>query len=290
MRSIALALLLMVVPSAAFGQAWTRDQGRAYLNVSFRHLSGDRAYGSEFEAHDLPTAYTQTSLGLYGELGIVDQYLMATVSDDLYRRNQLDAQGATSGFGDTELGLWSGLITTPFRLTTGVKLGLPTGDRDPKPDDGADDDARLIAASLPTGDGEVDITPTIVAGYGFGGDGWPLEHYLVAAVGYGIRTKGFADDFQYKLELGTKVPTAFLDRFWLTLRFFGTESLASNAEAANNPSGFGTGNGVTFTSASAELYGRIYEGLGASVAVDTAFRARGIIAAMPIKLALSYEL
>ena len=116
-------------------------------------------------------------------------------------------------------GLWSGLVTRPLRLSAAFLIGIPSGD--PAPLSTADDEAALIARSLPTGDGEVDFEPRLSLGYSFGGvRRWPLVHYVVAEAGYWIRTAGrardpngrffttdFADAFTYRAELGSSCPS-----------------------------------------------------------------------------------
>lgn len=288
MRASLFAAALVFVPSVAHAQAWTRDAGSAYVNLSLTRLSGDSLYNPDFTRSDLPTTFTQTLINTYAEVGVVDRWLTVTLSSELYRRNALDQQGATFGLGDTQVGFWSGVITAPFRLTLGVNVGLPTGDDTPDATDPTDVEAQSIARSLPTGDGEFDFEPAVYLGHGFGGDSWPLRHFVVAKLGYHVRTRGFRDAVNYKLELGTQVPVDFLDRFWLITRFYGTESFASDIEAANGATGLG--NGVTYTSLGVELSGRITGGLSAGIGVDTAFRARSIIAAIPFRFSIAYEL
>ncbi|MEL7367501.1 MAG: hypothetical protein AAFN74_01220, partial [Myxococcota bacterium] len=200
-------------------------------------------------------------------------------------RNSLENLAATQGLGDLQVGLWSGLLDGPFRLTVGAIVGIPTGDDRPTSNLNDDLDAELAANSLPTGDGEVDITPTVIVGTTFGGQSWPIRHFLTARAGYWLRTKGFSDGFTYQLELGSQIPVTFLERFWFTFRLRGVESFSAPSQG-----GFaGLGDGVSFTAVSAEVYGRIWGGLGASAAFDTAFRAAGIIAATPLRFTLSYE-
>lgn len=296
----------------AFAQAWTRDAGHAYTELNLRHLASNKLYGRDFEIVEIPTEYQQLSLGFYGEVGVVDRWLMATISAELYRQNRLAEQGSTAGLGDLRLGVWSGLIVAPIRVSTGVVVGLPTGDPMPDAGKGADADAMLIAASLPTGDGEFDLEPRVAVGTSFGGPGsaWPLSHYAVAELGYAIRTEGIHDAVTYKLELGSRVPLDVLDRILLIVRLTGTESFLprrgggletrgapdmsdalgeSDASVSGLGPAAGMGDGVTFTSIGAELLLRIHEGLGLAVGVDTAFRARGLVAAKPFKLSLSYS-
>jgi hypothetical protein len=286
MRPLAVMLIGIALPSQAMAQAWTKDAGHAYLSLNLMLLSGDKAYGPDFTSTEIASTYSQTTLGFYSELGVIDRWLTMTANAELYRRNALADQGATSGLGDLRIGAWTGILTGPFVLTAGAWLGLPTGDPEPSAGSGADAEAELIAKSLPTGDGEVDLEPTILFGHGFGGGGWPFTHWVVASLGWTIRTKGFSDGISYRLELGTRL-SAF-DRAWFSVRLFGVESFASDIEAG---SGFaGLGNGVTYTSLGAQLGVRVAGGLSVAVGGDTAFRARSIIAAIPIRFSLAYEL
>ena len=188
---VGLVGLIALAPASASAQAWTRDQGKGYVNLSVTRLSGDEIFGTDGQSRTIANTYTQTILGVYAELGLIDRWLTVSLSSEVFRRNALDDLAATQGLGDIQVGAWSGLLDGPFRLTVGVVLGIPTGDDQPSPDDNADLDAELAANSLPTGDGEFDITPTVVIGYAFGGQSWPLRHFVTArAVGYWLRTRG----------------------------------------------------------------------------------------------------
>jgi hypothetical protein len=88
------------------------------------------------------------------------------------------------------------------------------------------------------------------------------------------------------LELGISAPWRYVDRFWLIVRVFGSESFAGTDATL----GFsGLGNGVTFTSYGLELSGRIWRGIGASVGFAGAFRARNVPAGAQLKFALGWE-
>ena len=292
-RLIATAAL-MLLPTVAGAQAWVRDAGSGYVNVTLSRTRGNELYSPDFEKQPLPTTYDQTVLGLYGEVGVIDRWLMLTIDAELYRQNTLEEQGATSGIGDARVGLWTPLVRGPLNLTAGVQVGLPLGDNQPTAGAGADGDAELIARSLPTGDGEFDLEPRVALGYSLSAESWPLRHYFAASLGYAIRTssevlgqrESFADAITYSLEVGTQVPAPVLDRFWLAVRVAGVESFADSTEAARGA--VGIGNGVTYTTVGATLSGNIYDGFGALVSFDTALRARSIISAPALRFGLSY--
>ena len=241
------ALAALHWASAATANPWTRDAGHHYANLSYSRIAANSFYGPNKSTQPLGNTYSQDSLGAYLEVGVLSRWLTVSADATLYRRSAIDNQGYTHGLGDMQLGLWSGLLTAPVRLTAGLLVGLPTGDARPEASTGAAAGAELIARSLPTGDGEGDVQWRLALGHGFGGRGsaWPLQHYLRAEVGYWLRTDGFHDAFAYLGELGVKAPYPVIDRLWLTVRLHGVESFASDEQAANSFSGLG--DGVTFT-------------------------------------------
>jgi len=284
--SAAVLFALACLPSLAYAGPWTRERGHFFLSLGYSRISADKFFAPDFSV--VPIArYTQHQLSLYGEVGLISRWLTATVESTLFRHNGIVDAGATYGLGDLRVGFWTGLVVKPVRLSFGVTIGAPTGDPAPRAKAGADIDAQLIAASLPTGDGEWDVEGRASLGYSFGGARrWPVIHYLVVEAGYWLRA-GFADSFVYRVELGTKFPWRFVDRFWVALRLNGVESFASQREAAQNATGLG--NGVTFIAYGVQLYGRIYRGLGASLTGDSAFRARSVAAGANIMAAITYQ-
>jgi hypothetical protein len=289
-RAALRTLVLIAVaaaPALARAHAWTRDQGHFYLGTSWSRLATTEYYTADFTIHPIQP-YEQNLVGIYGEVGILTRWLTATIEGSLYRRAEIKGQGYTEGLGDFRLGAWTGLLTKPVHLAFGVLLGLPTGDAMPSAGPNASGDAQLVARSLPTGDGEWDLEPRLSLGHSFGGARyWPVKHYLLAEAGYWLRTRGFADAFTWRVELGTQFPWKVLDRFWFVLRFTGVESFASAAEASRDATGLG--NGVTYVAPGFDVAGRIWRGLGASIGADSAVRGRAVPAAVQLRLAVSYQ-
>lgn len=282
----ALILAALMLPNVAHAGAWTRDQGHFYLNTGYARIAASGVFAPDFTV--TPTMpYAQHLWTVYGEVGLLTRWLTATVDAILFRHNSIKAQGATYGMSDWRVGLWTGLVTRPVRLSLGVTLGIPIGDKAPSAGNPADSDATSIARTLPTGDGEWDIEGRVALGYSFGGvRRWPVLHYLVAEAGYWVRTE-FSDSFVWRFEFGTQFPYRFIDRFWFIWKFSGIESFASNEEAAMDATGLGEG--VTYVSPGFTVYGRIYRGLGASIGLDSALRGRSVAAGAQLMVKLSYE-
>ena len=285
---LALLLTFSMEVSVVEAQAWTKDQGKYFLSLNYRYVNADSFYGPDFETTPV-AGYKQHSLNLYGEVGLISRWLTASVDAEIFRRNVLTDQGATTGLGDTRLGLWTGLVTEPFRLSFGVIGGFPTGDSSPSAGSDADEEAQTIAELLPTGDGEFDAEMRLALGYSFGGKSyWPLRHFTQASFGYWARTDGFAQAVTYNFELGTKLPWAVVDRFWIIGRLGGVESFASNEEARAGR--IGLGNGVTYTSYGFELLADIWNGFGAGFGAEGAFRGRSVFAAPVFKFSIFHQL
>lgn len=282
--NVILLLVCLFVPSVASAQAWIAEPGSGYVELGGRLVSGDQFYDSEGESQPLASTYTQTTLNFFAQTGVIERWLQLTAAGEIYRRNELENQGATSGPGDLQVGAWIGLLQDHHNVALGVRVGIPTGDPDPEVESD-NPQVQIIAASLPTGDGEVDITPMLAYGTSFGGASWPLQHYLTASFGYQIRTEGFQDALEYRLELGTRLELSVLDRVCIKTAFSGLEPLG-----AVDGNGFsGLGSGVTYTAFSVGFAVDIWSGFGMSAAIEGAFRARRIIGAAPVSLALFYD-
>ncbi len=275
------ALLCSLSPTEAYAQAWIREPGAGFVELSVRSISGDASYDAHSVAQPLSDPFSATTVSLYAELGLIERWLMLTAAGELYRRNAWDNQGTTQGLGDTRLGLWSGLIEGPLRLSAGAQLGLPTGDTSPTVSGG---DAS-VAPLLPTGDGELDVEMGLVAGTSFGGEAWPLQHYLVMQLGYHARTRGITDGATYRVELGWRYPIGFLSRIWLITKVYGLEPLGTPAPQFNFS---GLGDGVQFTAIGLELRADLWQGLGLALSAEGALRVVNIIAAPAFRAGVSY--
>lgn len=287
-HALALALLACLLgaalaPGTGEAQAWIREPGTGYVNLSYRYLPANQFFGADGRIVD-SADFEQHSVGFYGEVGIVERWLMLTVESELFRRNVLIDQGAVNGIGDTRVSLWTGLLEAPFRLSFGATLGIPTGDSRPNAD-GGDALAQEIAAVLPTGDGETDLTLQFAAGHGVR-FGTALDFFAQGLVGYAIRTRGFTDQIVFRAEVGLRPVPEGWNRILFIFRVFGSELLG---DARRTQGVAGLGDGVSFTAFGPELSVRVVEGLSLGIGVDGAFRATNVPAGINTKFSLAYE-
>lgn len=277
-------LLALALPASGFAQAWIHDPGDGYLEANFRQISGDQYFNDDGDFRTIANTYTQSTVGIYGEVGVVPRWLMLTVDGELFRHNKLAKQGATSGLGDMGFGAWTGLLQDRFKLTAGVRLGFPTGD--PKPTAPGDDtEADLIAATLPTGDGFYDVTGSLAWGISIAGEGWPIQNYLTGAVGYEYRTEGFQDALQWRFELGTRIPVVVLERIWFAMRISGLHPLGDGSGSSFS----GLGANAAYVSPGFGIAADIYAGLGLKASVEGAVYAKNVIAAVPWQVGIYYD-
>ena len=287
------ALVLLVTCSTAHAGPWTREAGSFFVQASGARLATRSVYLADFNAYTFcltgDCRYVQQQIDLYAEVGVIDRWLTLTGSGTVYRQNDLEGSGRTSGVGDARLGAWTGLLIAPIHAALGVTVGVPSGDASPSAGPHADAVAARIARSLPLGDGEWNVDLRLSLGESWGGGSFPLRQSLIAEGGAWLRTAGYASSFVYKLELATRVDRPFFDRATLVLRLFGVESRATDQQLLDVTNYFGQASGVSDTALGAELRLRIWKGLFAAVAVDSAVRGRALPDASLWRVALSYD-
>lgn len=296
---LALALTSLSTPTTTHAQAWIRDPGHTYAQLSYRVIRADRLYAPSGDVIDI-RPYRQHALGFYGEVGVVDRWLMVNASGDLWRRQVLVDQGATSGLGDLRVGLWSGLLEAPFRLALGLEVGLPTGDPSPRVGDSNDAGAQAIADVLPTGDGEVDVHVRLAAGHGVSYR--RTQQYVTGDVGYWIRNTprdapeslggatAIRDQLSFRVETGWKIDRPVLERFWIVARVTGLLVVQDRDASSASVARFaGLGDGVEYVSFGLELAAHLGAGVNLSFGMDGAFHAQNVPAAPQWKLGLSWE-
>src|SRR4051812_26282799 len=136
--------LLLLAPSLAAANPWTRDQGHFFLAANYSRIATSSYFAPDFKTIPI-VPYEQHVVSLYGEVGLYSRWLTATVEGTLYRRSRIVGEGYTEGVGDWRVGLWSGVVDKPVRFTVGMIVGIPTGDATPSAGAKADRDAQQIA-------------------------------------------------------------------------------------------------------------------------------------------------
>ncbi len=276
----AVCALVLLVAAPLRAQAWIASPGDGYASVGLQLISGSKAFDATGGITSIEDIYRQTSVTAYAEVGVIERWLMLTAGGEVYRNNTWERHARTVGMGDLRLGAYTGLLQGRVNLSAGLEVGLPTGDGAPMYAIPPDDEAIGQALVLPTGDGEVDVTPRVAFGTSLGGARWPLGHYAQVTAGARLRTAGLHHGMAWSAELGTSGPSSIsLDRLWLVVRVAGEETFAPSGTGG----GFtGLGDGVAWRSYELALRVEIAAGIGVWGRYASAFSARNVIAASPL--------
>jgi hypothetical protein len=320
---VAAGLATALAASPAVAQTMLREAGSAYFNFGGQVQNGDRFFEVTGDSAEI-APLDLTILTLYGEVGIVDRWLMVTFSSQLFRRNSVtndavQAQGIVRGVGDSRIGLWTNPVQLRtawgrFRVLGAVQFGIPTGD--PTPEGPGDDPTQdAFAELLPTGDGEFDVEYNVGVSQQIEIAGYPLRHFAEARFGYWQRTstralparfddvpedelpsRSFSDAVTYWFQVGTQIKAPYLDRVWVLMGVNGVASFAELTIDDGDPNpdissaaSFGIGNGVSYTNLSGEVQVALPLGFGLGARIDDPLGGNLVLDAVSYRFFASYE-
>lgn len=271
---VAVVAACLMIPTVASAQAWVPPQGDGYVELTYRQLKGGSYYNNDGSIQSLSAPYTQQVVSFWGQVGIVDRWLMVTAQGDLFRHNDIENSSTTRGIGDLQLGLWSGLLEDPFRISAGMQFGFPTGDAD---------------AVVPNGDGEFDVTFSVATGVSINTDNWPLAHFWKTTAGYQLQTEGARDAILWGTSFGIRVrEVPVLERIWIIPHLSGRHALGSGSPDTT-PAITGLSDSTSFLSPGFTVTADIYEGLGVKGGFGSAFQAQNIVASSSWTVGVFYD-
>ncbi len=263
----AILLTLGLACGSAYGAAWTKAEGEAFLKLGTSMLRADEFYEGNGSRLTIPTL-SEYTLSLYGEYGLTDDFTVIAYLPFVTRVTVNEQVGRPSGFvytagaentqlGDVDLGLRYGIVQEGATvLSAGLLLGLPLGDDD--------NDNALF-----TGDGEFNQLVSLALGHSF----YPTALYAIAQLGVNMRSGGFSDELRYSVELGY---TAW-EALTLIGRLSAVQSL-KNGDAAGGMAGLHV-NDQQYLSPGLELAYKLTESLGVSLGFASATNAENVLAA-----------
>jgi len=188
-NSILLLCVVVVLTHTAMAQSpWTREKGKAYVQLGFTGLFYDEIQ-LEGEKTVLPVDISDVTVQVYSEYGItnnLEAQLIVPFKSVGYETKIGTTSESLSGLGNVSLGLkyklydkkWkisSGLMYTANSITKDADIGLTTG----------------FNAST--------FLPYIVAGSSSG------KWYYFANLGYGYMDNDYSDFFRASFEVGYEV-------------------------------------------------------------------------------------
>jgi hypothetical protein len=188
-RSIAaLAFACFVAPRDADAGAWVRPFGSIYLKGGLSWYSGAPVAGS---AGVEGTEFDSATYDLYAELGLPLELQLIAHVPYVIATNQtpIGARFINHTLGDLRFELDRAIFQAPFPLAVGVEAKIPGYDPIREQNLPAEMSAFSSGSFPDVGDGNIDITPKLLAGWW-----WPeASAWFSAEVGWRARLRGHAD-------------------------------------------------------------------------------------------------
>ncbi|MBI5836853.1 MAG: hypothetical protein HZB25_06390 [Candidatus Eisenbacteria bacterium] len=248
---------------------WTRAAGDYYLNVSYARIRASSYFDSTGAVRELPSAYSQQVVAIYGELGVVDRWLTLVADWQALRAVRQEGLGSEAGVGDLRLGATTGLVRGPLVVSASVIAGLPIGDPAPASSPGHPGSGL----NLQTGSGDFSLEGRLEAGHGFGGAA--TQGYW--SLGAGWRKRGISPRsgteptpetgrYEDQILTGFEVGLRFLhpgwERWWFSFRAAGLYPLGAAGQAVDSYSGLRAGTRYTALVLGADMRvaGRVHLG------------------------------
>jgi hypothetical protein len=190
MKEIILTLVLTVTCSQlAISQSpWTREKGKAYVQLGFTGLFYDEIK-LDGKNEILPNDYSDVTLQGYAEYGITNKLeaqLIVPFKSVGYQSKLGSVSESLSGLGNVSLGLKYKIYDKKWKISTGLMYTANSITKD-------------AAIELTTGFNANTFLPYLVAGSSSG------KWYYFANLGYGYMDNDYSDYFKATFEVGYEI-------------------------------------------------------------------------------------
>lgn len=280
-RNFLLALLTLSGLPAAAGP-WMREAGAGSVTLSSTTFRGGNGYDDDGGRLELTPLSVET-VALDAEVGLGPRLLL--LGRVPFVVSAIDDAGSTAGFGDAVVGLQFGVLTQePFVVSVrgDVKLPLYAGEptvagRQPKQSGrfpgGLSDDAAL-------GDGQVDVTGSVVVGGRF-----PFDGFFAWDTGYRFRSDDVSDAVVGGGDLGVGFFDGRVLPSW-NLRFV----YSMDPRVVDDVAVEAVGAGAVVTGPAVRVaVPEVVDGLAANVGAGFVFRGRNAAGGFQLVAGVSYE-
>ena len=184
-------LLILVLISVQVAQAqspWTREKGKAYLQLGFSGIFYNKL---EFEGKtiDLPYDVSDITSQIYSEYGITDKLeaqLILPFKIVSYEGKTGNFSESLSGIGNVNLGLKYKVLDGNWKVSAGLQYAFNSITKD-------------NVKNLSTGFNAETALPYLTVGTSSG------KWYYFGNVGYGYMTNTYSDFFKLSAEVGYNV-------------------------------------------------------------------------------------
>jgi hypothetical protein len=185
-----LILVFFCMTQSTFSQSpWTREKGKAYVQLGFSGIFFNQYADSKGDKVDLPSDFSDVTLQAYGEYGITNeleaQLVLPFKSLSSSVTNAIESR-SYSGLGNISLGLKYKILDKDWKLSGGLLFTPKTSQYDDKSD-------------FSTGFNATTVLPYVSIGTSAG------KLYYYGNVGYGYMTNDYSDYFRLNAEVGYNV-------------------------------------------------------------------------------------
>jgi hypothetical protein len=190
-KLVKLTFLILFTQIAQAQSPWTREKGKAYVQLGFSGIFFNEYAGEDGKADPLGLDYSDVTLQLYSEYGISSKleaqlilpYKSLSFSGELLGNKISES---FSGLGNISLGLKYKIMDSNWKLSSGILLSPKTSQYDAK-------------TSFSTGFNATAVLPYVTVGSSSG------KWYYYGNVGYGYMTNDYSDYFRFNAEVGYNV-------------------------------------------------------------------------------------
>jgi hypothetical protein len=242
MYKIILLFILLLSGSDSYAQSgWTRKKGEGFFLLKYRTFSSNNYFNLSGESIET-NRFRQSTLGLYGELGLTDR-LTAIVNFPVFGTNGFTTTETVSGIGDLQLELKYALPFTKFPVAVSLAPVFPTAKANNFAQSKNNGFDRI---NLPIGDGEFNLWTILAASQSL--KKIPLYFSFFGA--YNFRTAYQGNEFSDQFLIGTEIGYQIFKNTFVN----GKINTLSTIENVVTVSDFVRGDGTEYTSYSVGIF------------------------------------
>ena len=188
-KNVCILILFIAFTQLATAQSpWTRDKGKAYVQLGFTGLFYDEIQ-LEGEKVVLPNDVSDITLQVYAEYGItskLEAQVIVPFKSVSYESKLGSTSESLSGLGNVSVGLKYKLYDKKWKISSGLMYTANSINKD-------------AAIGLTTGFNANTFLPYVVAGSSSG------KWYYFANLGYGYMDNDYSDFFRASFEVGYEI-------------------------------------------------------------------------------------
>jgi hypothetical protein len=192
MKKLLKISIVLTLLSAQFIQAqgpWTREKGKAYMQLGFSGIFYDKYANNDSKIVDLNANISDITTQVYAEYGFTDKLeaqLILPFKSVAYQAKEGGTSQSLSGIGNVSLGLKYKVLDKNWKISTGLFFS-------------ANSIAKNTEKGLTTGFNASTILPYVSFGSSAG------KWYYYGNIGYGYMSNNYSDFLRIAAEVGYNV-------------------------------------------------------------------------------------